>query len=150
MHYLRDHYTEVLQQELNEIKDPREMYYHIESQDEIKRQFNPFTLRNFLSDKCNQKVEKLTTVSKNRLSFKVKPILQLNLLSNIKKVEDFSCENIFHNLLNQTKEIIYLQNCEINEDLKKNLKEADPFIENAIEASFRKSRNSNTKAVSLP
>ena len=146
---LGDYYTDVLQQELNEIKEPEEIYYHIEFQDETKREVNPFKLRNFLSDECNQKVEELTTDSKNGFSFKVKPILQLNLLSDIKKFEDFSCEITFHKLLNQTKGIIYLQNCEFNEEFKRTLKEAYPFIENAIETSFIKSKKSNATAVLL-
>ena len=100
---LGDYCTDALQQELNEIKEPEEIYYHIEFQDETKRDVNPFKLRNFLGDKCSQKVEKLTTDSKNGFSFKVKPILQRNLLSDIKKLEDFSCEIIFHKFLNQTK-----------------------------------------------
>ena len=97
MHCLRDYYTEVLQQELNEIKEPEEIYYHIEFQDETKRDVNPFKLRNFLSDKCNQKVEELTTDSKNGFSFKVKPNFQLRVLADIKKVGDLSCENTSHN-----------------------------------------------------
>ena len=75
-----------------------------------------------MSDKCNQKVEELSTDSKNDLFFKVKPNLQLNLLSDIKKLEDFSCKITFHKFLNQTKRIIYIQNCEFNEELKKNFK----------------------------
>ena len=121
-HRLGDYYTDVLQQELNEIKEPEEMFYHIEFQDDTKRDFNPFKLRNFLSDKCNQKVEELTTDSKNEFSFKVEPILQRNVLSDFKKFEDISCEITFHIFLNQTKERIYLQNCEFNEELKKPLK----------------------------
>ena len=78
------------------------------------REVNPFELRNFLSDKCNQKIEELTTDIKNGFSFKVNPILQLNLLSYIKRFEDFSCEDTFNKFLNQTKGIIYLQNCEFN------------------------------------
>ena len=74
-----------LKQELNEIKEPEEIYSNIEFQDETKREVNPFKQRNFLSDKCNQKVEELTTDSKNGLSCKVKPILLINLLSDIKK-----------------------------------------------------------------
>ena len=61
MHCLRDYYTEVLQQELNDIKEPEE--YHIEFQDETRREVNPFKLQNFLSDKYNEKVEELTTDS---------------------------------------------------------------------------------------
>ena len=99
---------------------------------------NPFKLRNFVSDKCNQKVEELTG-NKNEFSFKVKPILQLNLLSDIKRFEDF-CEITFHKFLNQTKGIIYLQICEFNEEFKRTLKEAYPFTENAIEASFIQSK----------
>ena len=76
---LGDYYTDVLQQELNEIKEPEEINYHIEFKDETKTDVNPFKLRYFLSDKCNQKVEKRTTDSKNGFFFKVKPILQLNL-----------------------------------------------------------------------
>ena len=64
MHCLRDYYTEVLQQELNEIKEPEEIYYHVEFHDETKRVVNPFKLRNFLSDKCYQKVEELKADSK--------------------------------------------------------------------------------------
>ena len=94
---------------------------YIEFQDETKRVVNPFKLWNFLSDKCNQKVEELRTDSKNGFSFKVKPILELNLLSDIKIFENFSCEILFHKILNRTKRIIYLQNCEFNEELKRTL-----------------------------
>ena len=87
------------------------MYFHIEFQDEV----NPFRLRNFLMDKCSQKVEELTTDSRNRFFFKVRPILQLNL-SYYLIFEDFSCEIITpHKFLIQTEEIIYLQKCEFNE-----------------------------------
>ena len=47
----------------------------------------------------------------------------------------------FNNFLNQTKRVIYIQNCEFNEDLEKSLKEAYLFIENPIESIFVKSRN---------
>ena len=130
-------------------KNPKEMYYNIEFQDETKREVNPIKLRNFLSDKSNQKVKELATDSKNRFSFKVKPILRLNLLSYIKKFEDFSCETTFHSFLNETKGIIYLQNCEFNEEIKKKLKETFPFIGNAIEESFTKSLISITTLVIL-
>ena len=78
------------------MKEPEEIYYHIELQDETKREINPFKLQSFLSDKCNQKVQELTTDNKNGFSFKVKPILQLNLLYDIKRFEAFPCENTFH------------------------------------------------------
>ena len=52
----------------------------------------------FLGDKCNQKVEELTTDSKKEISFKVKPLLQLTLLTDIKKFEDIFCEITFTNL----------------------------------------------------
>ena len=55
MHRLGDYYTEVLQEELNAIKEPEEIYYHIDFHDETKRVVNPFELRNFLSDKCPSK-----------------------------------------------------------------------------------------------
>ena len=55
---------DVLQQGLNEIKEPEETY-HIEFKYETKREVNPFKLRNFLSDRCNQKVEELKPDSKN-------------------------------------------------------------------------------------
>ena len=71
------------------------MYFHIEFYDKTKRDFSPFKLRNFLSNGGNQKIGELTTDSKNGFSFKVKPILQLSLLSDIKKLEDFSCEITF-------------------------------------------------------
>ena len=49
MQCVRDNYTEILQQELNEIKEPEELYYHIEIQEDAKREVNPFKLRSFLS-----------------------------------------------------------------------------------------------------
>ena len=116
MKCLRDYYVKVLQQELNEIKEPEELYYHIEFQDETRREVNSFKLRNFLMDKRVYKVEELTADSKNGLFFKVKHVLQLNLLSIISNFEDFSCEIIFHKFLNQTRGIIYLQNCKFYED----------------------------------
>ena len=75
---LRRH-TEVLQQGLNGIKEHEEIHYHIEFQDETKRVVDSFKLRNFFSDKCNQKVEELAAGNKNGLSFEVEPILQLIL-----------------------------------------------------------------------
>ena len=137
MHFLRDYYTEVLQQKLNEIKELGEIYDHTEFQNEIRREVNPFKLRNFLNNKFNQKVE-LTTDCKKGFSFKVKSTLQLNLLSDTKKLEDFSCEITFRKIINRTKWIIYLQNCKCNEECKRTLKEAYPLIENAIETSFIK------------
>ena len=114
MHCLWDYYTEVLQQELNEIKEYEEIYSHIEFHDKTKREVNPFKIRNFLSDKCSQNVEELTTDSKNGFSFKDKHILQLNLLFGIKKFQDFSCEINFHKYSYKTKGIAYLQNCKFN------------------------------------
>ena len=67
MHCLEDYYTEVLQQKLNETKEPEEIYYHFEFQDETKREVNPFKLQTFLSNKCNQKDEELTTDRKSIL-----------------------------------------------------------------------------------
>ena len=72
----------------------------------------------------------------------------MNLLSDIKNFEDF-CEITFHKFLNRTKRIIYLQNCKLKEELKKNLKVADPFVESSIEVSFIKAWNSNTTTVLL-
>ena len=115
MQCLRDYYTEVLQQELNEINEPEKKYYLIEFQDETNREVNPFKPWIFLFYKCNQKAEELTTDNTNRFIFKLKRIRQLNLLSNIKKFEYFHCEITFHKFLNQTKGNIYLQNCEFNE-----------------------------------
>ena len=46
MHRLRDYYAEVLQQELNEIKELEELYFHIECQDETKKEVSPFKIRN--------------------------------------------------------------------------------------------------------
>ena len=98
-------------------------------------------LQNLLSNKCNQKVEDLSTDSKNGFPFKVKPILELSLLSDIKKYEDFSREFTFDIFLNQTKRNIYLQTCKFNEKFEKSLKKAYLFNENAIVSSFIKSRN---------
>ena len=96
MYCLRKYYSEVLQQELNEIKEPEEIYHHIEFKDKTMKQVTPFKLRNFLSDKFNQTVEQLTTDSKNGFSFKVKPILQINLLSDIKRFEVLREINFSH------------------------------------------------------
>jgi len=68
----------------------------------------------------------------------------------MKKLRDFPCEITFHKSLNQIKGIIYRKYCEFHEDFgKKILREYYPFIKNAIEASFIKSRNSKTTAVLL-
>ena len=77
----------------------------------------PFKLRNFLSDKCNQNSEELTTVSKNGLFLKVKPILKQNLLPNIKKFEDLSCEITFTNFLFKLKES---STCKTGKSMEKN------------------------------
>ena len=96
-----------MQQELNEIKEPEEIYYHYEFQDEIKGEVNPFNLRNFLSDKCNQKVEEITTESNIGFLLQNQTLLQLNQLSDIKKFEEFSCEIIFYKF-SKTNERNYL------------------------------------------
>ena len=95
MHHLRDICTKVLQQELNEIKQPEKIYNHIEFHDETKRMVNRFNLQKFLSEKCNQKVEELATNSTNGSSFKNKPDLQLNLLTDFKKVWELLLWNLF-------------------------------------------------------
>ena len=61
MHRQGDYYTELLQQEMVEIKEPEEICYNIWVHDETKREVNPFKLQTFLSDKCNQNVKELTT-----------------------------------------------------------------------------------------
>ena len=58
MYHKKDCYTEVLQEELNEIKEPEEMYYHLEFHDKTKREVISFKLRIFLSYNCNQKFVK--------------------------------------------------------------------------------------------
>ena len=73
MHRLGDYYTDVLQQELNDVKKPEKIYYHVEFRGETKRDGNPCKLWNFLSEKYNQEVEELTTDSKNEFSFKFIP-----------------------------------------------------------------------------
>ena len=55
---------------------------------------------------CTQKVDELTTDSKNGFPFKAKHILQINLLFNIKKLGSFSYEITFHTFLDQNKGII--------------------------------------------
>ena len=114
------------------------------------RVVNPWNLRNFFSDKCDQKIEKLITISKNGFSFKFKPIRKLNLSYDIKKFEDFSCEITFYIFLNQTKGIIYIRNHEIYVELKKKLKEPCPFIKNAIETVYMKSRTLTLRQYFLP
>ena len=76
-------------------KNLKKTYYHIEFDDEIKREVNPFKLRNFLSDKCIQKVNDLKTDSKNGFSFKGKKNEELNQLSDTKMFKEFSCEIAF-------------------------------------------------------
>ena len=71
-------YTELLQQDMNQIKEPEERCYHIKIDDEIKRHVNPFKLRSCLSDKSNQKVQEVATDTQNRLFFKVKKNEELN------------------------------------------------------------------------
>ena len=149
MHSPRGYYTDVLKEELNQIKEPEEIYYHIDFHDETKREVNPFNLQGSSSDKCNQKVEEVTADSKNDFYFEVKLIHQINLLSIIERFEDFSYEITLSKFLNQTKRIIYLQNCEFNEEFKRTLKEAYPFIGSAIKACFIKSKNFNITAVFL-
>ena len=133
MHRLGDYYKEVLQEEMNKVKESEEIYHHFEFHDEAKRKVHSFKLRSFLSGKCNQRVEELATNSKIRFSFKVQPILELKLFSYIKKLLWI----FFHKFLNKTKEIIYIHNYNFTEESeKKSLKEEYPFIENAFIASL--------------
>ena len=95
-----------------------------------------------MSDKGNQKVEELTTDSKNGFSFEVKPILQLNLLEDIKKFEDFSCKITFEFFLGQTKRNIYIQNCEFNNQEKPlfTSTKTDPLCHNCHKYGHTKTR----------
>ena len=63
------------------------------------REVKPFKIWNFLSDKCDKRVEELTTDSKNGFSFKVKKNEEVNQLAELKNFENFSCEVTFHKLL---------------------------------------------------
>ena len=128
MQCLGEYYTEVLQQEQNEIKVPEGRHYHFELKDETMREVNPFKLQNILSDKCNQKDEELTNDCKNGFSSKVKHILQLNLcfIYYKKKFENFY-EITFHEFLNQTKGIISRRNCKFRAELKKHFKRSVPI-----------------------
>ena len=54
----------------------------------MKTEVNPFKLQNFLSDKCNRKVEDLETE-------KVKENGELKQMFYIKKFKDFLCEITF-------------------------------------------------------
>ena len=92
-----------------------------------------------MSDKCNEKVEELTRDSQNGFSCRGKPILQLNLLSNTKKFENFCCEIIFHKILNQVKGIIYIQNCEFIDYFKRGPLVGDGVINFSKWIGFRQS-----------
>ena len=102
-----------------------------------------------MNDKYNQKDE-LTAESKNGFSCKVKPILQLNLLPDIKKIEDF-CEHTFHKFVNKTKGISYIQNWDFIKDfLAQNYpRRSVSFHLKQNEASLFKFRSFNTTAVLL-
>lgn len=71
MHSLGDFYTEVVQQELNEIKKPEEINY-IELHSETMREASSFKLQKFLSGNCNQNVKELTTDRKKRILLQIK------------------------------------------------------------------------------
>ena len=53
MHHLGNFYTEVLRRELYEMKEPEEIYYHVDFHDETKIEVNLFKLRKLFSSKCN-------------------------------------------------------------------------------------------------
>ena len=57
--------TEVLQRELSEVGEAGKMFNRVEFRCMIKREVGPFKQQGLLSDKCNQKVEKLITDNKN-------------------------------------------------------------------------------------
>ena len=84
MYRLGDSYAKQLQQELNEVKEPEETYYYMNFTTKLG-EGNPLKLRNFMSDKCNQKVEEITN-NKKLFSFNVETNEELNQLSEIKKV----------------------------------------------------------------
>ena len=101
----------------------------LEFHDETKGEVNPIKLHNFLSDKCNQKVNELTTDSNSGFSFEIKKNEELNLLSERKSLKTSHGKLLTANSMKNL--------------TKKNLEEEYPFIENAIEASRIKIRNSN-------
>ena len=80
-----------------------------------------------MSDKCNQKVEELTTDSKNGFSFKVKKKEELNKTFDTKKSEVFY-EITFNNFYIKLKELSTYKVAKSIKNLKiKNPKKRVPF-----------------------
>ena len=101
----------------------------MEFHDEIRKE--AFKLQNFLSDNGNQKVKELTKDGKNTISFKVKETEDQNQLSELKKFEDFSCENIFHKFSSKLEEFSTYKTANSLKILrKKNLEVDRPFSGN--------------------
>ena len=142
-------FPDALQDELNQVKEPDDKYYHIEFQKDSRREINPFKLRDFLSAKCGQQIDKLTVDSKDGFSFQVKSIRPQNALFEIDQFNDITCKISLHNYLNECKGLMYIQNFEFNDDFKEALKKEYPYIKDANAADFIKTKNEATTAVLL-
>ena len=137
-------FPDALQDELNQVKEPDDKYYHIEFQKDSRREINPFKLRDFLSAKCGQQIDKLTVDSKDGFSFQVKSIRPQNALFEIDQFNDITCKISLHNYLNECKGLMYIQNFEFNDDFKEALKKEYPYIKDANAADFIKTKNEAT------
>ena len=129
--------------------EPTKKYYHIEFQNEIKRDINAYELRTFLNKEANERIEKLTTDSKDGFSFLVNITEHTEKLTEITKFEEYDCKITPHKYLNQIKGVLYIYEYEFNDQFGEHLKMEYPFVEEVIEATFMKPKNKQATALLL-
>ena len=77
---------------------------------------------------ANRKIEELKIDNRNWFSFKVKRTEIKDQLLNINSFEDSTCKISFQNFLDQTKEIIYIQDYDFNDEFKESVTYEHPCI----------------------
>ena len=80
--------------------EPTKKFYHIEFPSEVKRDINAYELRTFLNKKSTEKLEKLTTNSKDGFSFLVNITDCIEKLTETKKFGEYDCKIAPHKYLN--------------------------------------------------
>ena len=94
-------------------------------------------------------IKNLTADSKSGLSFEVITQEGVKMFGKVTQIYEQKCKISFHGFLNQSKGIIYIQKSEFSDELKKNLLEAYPEIQEAEVATFIKFWNEGTTAILL-
>jgi len=120
-------------------------FYHIEFETEkARRETNPYELKKRLQEESVSKVVNLTPDSRNGFSCEFGTREVGEKYKQITFIEENKCAITFHRFRNQSKGIIYIEQFEFSNGLKKNLIEEYLEIQDAEVATFIKPRYEGT------